>query len=209
VADPVGTGLVASLARPGGNVTGSSSPSPQLTAKQIELLKEVVPRLSRLAVLWNPTSPAHPMALREIEAAAAALRVKVQRVGARSADELESAFSTITRQRPDGLLALGTPIFDAQQKKIADFATRTRLPAIFNKPLFAEVGGLMAYGARYADFFRHAAMYVDKILKGVTPGELPVEQPATFELIINLKTAKTLGVTIPPSLLLRADRVIQ
>ena len=208
VADPVGTGLVASLARPGGNVTGSASPSPQLTAKQVELLKEAVPRLSRLSVLWNPTSPAHPMALREIEVAAAVLRVKVQPLGARSTDELESAFATITGQRPQGLLVLGTPIFDAQQRRIADFATRTRLPAVFNKPLFAEAGGLMAYGARYADFFRHAATYVDKILKGAKPSDLPVEEPARFELVINLKTAKTLGVTIPPSLLLRADQII-
>jgi putative ABC transport system substrate-binding protein len=190
-------------------VTGSASPSPQLTAKQIELLKEAVPRLSRLSVLSSPTSPAHPVALREIEAAAAALRVKVQPVGARSADELENAFSTIIGQRPQGLLVLGTPIFDAQQRRIADFATRNRLPAVFNKPLFAEAGGLMTYGARYADFFRHAARYVDQILKGAKPGELPVEQPARFELVINLKTAKALGVAIPPSLLLRADRVIE
>ncbi len=209
VADPVGTGLVASLARPGGNVTGSSSPSPQLTAKQIELLKEAVPRLSRLSVLWNPTSPAHPVALKEIEAAAAALRVSVQRVEARTAEELESAFAAITQQRPHGLLVLATPIFDAQQRRIADFAARSRLPAVFNKPLFAEAGGLMAYGARYADFFRHAATYVDKILNGAKPADLPVEQPARFELIINLRTAKALGLTIPPSLLLRADRVIE
>jgi len=209
VADPVGSGLVASLARPGGNVTGSASLSPQLTAKQVELLKEAVPRLSRLAVLWNPGSPAHPVALREIEAAAAALRVNVQTVGARSADELEGAFSTITGQRPDGLLVLGTPIFDAEQRRIAGFVTRTRLPAVFNKPLFVEAGGLMAYGARYADFFRRAATFVDKILKGAKPGDLPVEQPTHFELIINLKTAKALGLTLPPSLLVRADQVIE
>ncbi len=209
VADPVGIGLVASLARPGGNVTGSASTSPQLTPKQIELLKEVVPRLSRLSVLLDPGAQAHRVALREIEAAAPALRVKAQPVGARSADELESALSTIARQRPEGLLVLGTPIFDAQQRRIADFATKNRLPAVFNKPLFAEAGGLMAYGPRYADFFRRAATYVDKILKSAKPADLPVEQPTKFELVINLKTAKALGLTVPQSILIRADEVIK
>ena len=208
-ADPIGFGLVASLARPGGNVTGSSSLSPQLTAKQMELLKEVVPGLSRLSVLGHLTNPAHQVALKEIEAAASVLRVKIQPVGAPGVDELEGAFSTIIGQRPGGLLVIPSPIFDAQQRRIADFATKSRLPAVYNKPLFAEAGGLMAYGAHYADFFRRAATYVDKILKGAKPGDLPVEQPTRFELVINLKTAKALGLTIPLSVLIRADQVIQ
>jgi putative ABC transport system substrate-binding protein len=175
----------------------------------MELLKEVVPGLSRVSVLGHPTNPAHRVALKEIEAAASALRVEIQPVEARGADELESAFATITGQRPGGLLVMASPIFDAQQRRIADFATRSRLPAVYNKPLFVEAGGLMAYGARYADFFRRAATYVDKILKGAKPAELPVEQPTRFELVINLKTAKALGLTIPQSVLIRADEVIQ
>ena len=160
-------------------------------------------------MLGHLTNPTHRVALKEIEAAASALRVKIQPVGAGGVDELESAFSTIIGQRPGGLLVIASPIFDAQQRRIADFATASRLPAIYNKPLFAEAGGLMAYGANYADFFRRAATYVDKILKGAKPADLPVEQPTRFELVINLKTAKALGLTMPQSILIRADQVIQ
>jgi putative ABC transport system substrate-binding protein len=208
-ADPVGTGVVASLARPGGNVTGMASPSPQLTAKQVELLKEVVPGLARLAVLWNPNQPAHRVAMKEIDATAVMLKIKVLPVQARSAGELDGALETIVLQGAGGLLVVANPTMDGRQAKIAEFAAKHRLPAIYNKPQFAEAGGLLSYGPRYADFFLGAAGYVDKILRGARPGELPVEQPVNFELIVNLKTAKALALTVPPAVLLRADQVIQ
>jgi len=208
-ADPVGRGLVASLARPGGNITGSMSLSFELTAKQMELLKETLPALTKLAILRAP-GPSHDLALRRhVEPAARALRVHLQFVEAQVPGELDKAFSTMNRERPDALLVLPNPMIDAQQRRIAGLTTQSRLPAVYNKPLFAQAGGLMAYGARYLDFFQRAATYVDKILKGAKPANLPVEQPTRFELVINLKTAKGLGLTIPRSILIRADQVIQ
>ncbi len=208
VADPVGMGLVSNLARPGGNITGSMSISLELVPKQMELLKEVLPALTKLAILWNPDSY-HKLALRQIETAARVLRVQLQLVEARTPGDLDKAFSTMNRERPDALLVLPNPMIDARQRRIADLTTQSRLPAVYNKPLFPEAGGLMAYGARYLDFFQRAATFVDKILKGVKPADLPVEQPTRFELVINLKTAKALGLTIPQSVLIRADQLIE
>jgi len=209
VPDPVVMGFVSALARPGGNITGLMSLSFELTAKQMELLKETLPALTRLAILWNPASPWHELALRQVETAARALRVELKLAGARDPGDLDKAFATIKRERAGALLVLPHPTFDAQQRRIADFTTQSRLPAVYNKPLFPEAGGLMAYGARYLDFFQRVAAYVDKILKGARPGDLPVEQPTRFELVINLKTARALGLTVPPSVLVRADKVIE
>jgi putative ABC transport system substrate-binding protein len=208
-ADPVGIGLVASLSRPGSNVTGSASPSPQLASKQMQLLREVVPNLTRLSVIWIPANPAHLIALKELETAAVPFAIAIHRAGAPNASDLERAFSAITKQRSNALLILGTPIFDSRQTEIARFSIENRIPAMFNKPFFAEAGGLMTYGVRYADFFQQAAAYVDKILKGARPADLPVQQPDRFELVINLKTAKSLGIKVPQSILLRATRVIE
>ena len=183
--DPVGIGLVPNLARPGGNITGLSSLWPELAVKQMELLKEIVPRLTRLAILWNPAYPLHELALKEIETAARTLRVELQLVEARAANEFDNAFLTMTRARAGALIVHANPMFDAQQRWIADLAVKSGLPAVYNKSLFSEVGGLMAYGARYLDFFRRAATFVDKILKGAKAGDLPIEQPTRFELVIN------------------------
>jgi putative ABC transport system substrate-binding protein len=209
VADPVVTGFIHSLARPGSNITGVTTLSLELIGKQMELLKEIVPELSRLAVLWNPASPAQVRALKGIETAARTLGVEVQFVEARGVSELDKAFAEMTRKRPGALTALSNPMFDSQQGQIAEFSAQNRLPAVYSKTAFAEAGGLLSYGARFPDLFRRAAGYVDKILKGTKPADLPVEQPTKFELVINLKTAKALGLTIPPSLLVRADKVIQ
>ena len=206
--DPVGLGFVSSLARPGGNITGSSSLSPELYGKQMELLKEVIRGLTRLAVLWTG-NPASGLALRNIEGAAEALRVQLQLVEAPGAAELESAFSMLTMKRPSALLVVADHTFDGLQKQIADLAAKARLPAVYNKSAFAEAGGLLVYGARYSDFFRRAAYYVDKILRGAKPADLPVEQPMRFDLVINLKTAQALGLTTPPHILFQADKVIR
>lgn len=207
--DPVGTGLVSSLARPGGNITGSSSLSPELYAKQMELLKEILPGLSRLAVLWKPGNPTSGLALKKIEDAAEVLRVQLQLVEVREATGIEGAFSLLTGKRPDALLMVADPTIDSVQREIAVLAVKARLPAVFNKTPFAEAGGLLVYGARYSDFFRRAAYYVDRILRGAKPADLPVEQASKFELVINLKTAKALGIKVPQSILVRADRVIE
>jgi putative ABC transport system substrate-binding protein len=209
VGDPVGMGFVQSLARPGGNVTGSSSRSPELYPKQMELLKAVVPGLSRLAVLWNSDASSGRLHLKEIESAAKALSIQLQVVEARGARELGSAFSMLSGKRMDALVVVPDPSFDSVQAQIAELAANARLPAVFNKSAFARAGGLLAYGARYSDFFRRAGYYVDKILNGAKPADLPVEQATVFELVINLKTAKALGITIPPTILVRADQVIQ
>jgi putative ABC transport system substrate-binding protein len=209
VGNPVAMGFVQSLARPGGNVTGSSSRSPELYPKQMELLKAVVPGLSRLAVLWNSDASSGRLHLKEIESAAKPLGIHLQMVEARGARELKSAFSMLSGKRLDALVVVPDPSFDSLQAQIAELAANARLPAIFNKSAFAQAGGLLAYGARYSDFFRRAAYYVDKILKGAKPADLPVEQASVFELVINLKTAKALGITIPPTILVRADQVIQ
>jgi putative ABC transport system substrate-binding protein len=207
--DPVGSGLVASLARPGGNVTGLSILNPELVGKQVELLKEVVPSLVRMAVLWNPTHQAHATMLSQAEAAARALGLQPQRLQARGADDYEPAFSAITRNRAQALLVLGDVTVWRYRRQVAELAAKSRLPAMFVQREHAEAGGLMSYGASLPDNYRRAAAYVHKILKGAKPADLPIEQPTKFELVINLKTAKALGLTIPPSLLQRADQVIE
>jgi putative ABC transport system substrate-binding protein len=207
--DPVGSGLVTSLARPGGNVTGLSLLSPELVGKQLGLLREAVPGGTRVGVLWNPTSQTHPRMLDEAEAAAKTLGLRLHRVSARGLDDYDSAFAAMARERADAVLVLGDPIFWYHRARVAALATRQRLPAMFGQRELAEAGGLMSYGANLRDNFRRAATYVDKILKGARPADLPIEQPIKFELVINLKTAKLLGLTIPPPLLLRAEEIIE
>jgi putative ABC transport system substrate-binding protein len=208
-ADPVAEGLVASLARPGGNITGLASISGEVVGKQFELLKEVVPKISRVAVLQNPSSQVHPHTLRQAEGAARTLGVQLQIVQARTPLEIDAAFAAMHSQRAGGVLVLRDPLFLDHRNQIAALAAKSRLPAVYGFREDAEAGGLMAYGANVPLMFRRAATYVDKILKGAKPADLPVEQPTKFELVINLKTAKALGLTIPPSLLQRADEVIQ
>jgi putative tryptophan/tyrosine transport system substrate-binding protein len=202
-------GFVASLARPGGNITGLATISPELVGKQLELLKEVVPKISRVAVLQNPKQPAHPRAVREAEGAARALGVQLQVVEARTPPEIEAAFAAMSAQRAGGVLVLRDAVFRTHRAQITALAANARLPAVYGLREEVEAGGLMAYGASVPQMFRRAATYVDRIVKGARAADLPVEQPATFELVINLKTAKALGVTIPRSLLGRADEVIR
>ena len=206
-ADPVAAGLVASLARPGGNITGPTLLSEELVGKQLELLVEVVAKMSRVAVLWNPTNAGNARQLRAAKAAASGLRL--QPVGVRDAAEIEKAFVAMTRQRADGLIVLLDTIFFNERDRIAALAATNRLPAIYGYRIFAESGGLMSYAGSRSDMNRQMAVYVAKVLKGAKPANLPVEQPTKFELVINLKTAKALGLTIPPSLLQRADQVIE
>ena len=208
VNDPVGSGLVASLARPGGNVTGLTVMSPDLAGKQLQLLKEVVPKVSRVALLRNPDNPAAAAMLREAEAAARALGVRLQTLEARNPQEIDSAFAAMTRERAGALVILPDGIFLNQRSQIAELAAKRRLPSIRQCGSYAEAGGLMSYGANYLDLMRRAATFVDKILKGAKPADLPVEQPTKFELVINLRTAKAIGLTIPPALLQRADQII-
>ena len=210
VTDPVALGLVASLARPGGNATGLTIvQSPDIVSKQLEIFKEALPNLSRVAVLGNPTHLAHTLWTRGATAAAESLGVRLQFVETRRVGELESAFRAITRAQADGLLVLPDTMLWAERARLADLVAKSQLPAMFGFREHVEAGGLMAYGASIPDLIRRAATFVDKILKGAKPADLPVEQPIKFELVINLKTAKTLGVTIPPNLLLQADRVIE
>ena len=207
--DPVGSGLVVSLAKPGRNVTGLSSLAPELVGKQLQLLKDVVPGISRVAVLWNPTVPVQALSLREAEVAARSLKVQLQLLEARAPGDFAKVFLAMTNARAGGVIALGGSMFFAERSRIAELAAQSRLPAVYILREFAEAGGLMAYGSSIRESWRRAAGYVDKILKGAKPADLPVEQPTKFELVINLKTAKALGLTIPPSVLLRADEVIQ
>jgi len=210
VLDPVGSGLVPSLARPGGNVTGTSFMGPDLVGKQLQVLKEVVPKVSRVALLMNPANPASAPMLREAEAAARALGVRLQVLEARDPQEIDSAFAAMTRERAGALLIFPDPIFGNQRRQIAELAAKRRLPAMHGgSPEYPEAGGLMVYSPNILDLKRRAATYVDKILKGAKPAELPVEQSTRFDLVINLKTAKALGLTIPQSLLLQATEVIQ
>jgi putative ABC transport system substrate-binding protein len=210
IADPVGIGLVASLARPGGNVTGLSDLHADLVPKRLQLLRDVVPSASRLAVMSNPANPAHPLQLKDIQAAAPALRVTLLSLEIKGPDDIDRAFATIGKERPGGLLVLGDRMLGTHRKRIAALAFQSRLPAIVTNKEWVETEGLlMSYGADFTDQFRRAATYVDKILKGATPADLPVEQPTRFELVINLKTARALGLTIPPSVLLRANQVIE
>jgi putative ABC transport system substrate-binding protein len=211
-ADPVGSGLVTSLARPGGNVTGFSNIAPELVGKRLELLTQAVPGVSRVAVLWQPGAVGERTEkdlLKGAEGAARALGVRLQVVEARGPADIDRAFSDMTRARAGALTSLGGPMFFNERRRLVDLAAKNRLPAVFPFREFADAGGLMSYGPNLADLLRRAAIYVDKILKGAKPADLPVEQPTKFELVINLKTAKALGLTIPPSLLGRADEVIE
>jgi len=207
--DPLGSGLVAGIARPGGNITGLSLVAPEIVAKQLQLLKEAVPRTSRVAVLSNPASSYSALMVKETGAAARSLGVQLQFVSVRAADPLDNSLSAVTKERPDALLVLFDPLLFAHRMRIAEFANNHRLPAMTPHKEYAESGGLMAYGPSLPDLYRRAATYVDKILKGAKPADLPVQQPTKFELVINLRTAKALGLTMPQSLLLRADEVIQ
>jgi len=209
VGDPVGTGIVASLNRPGGNITGLTSISPELEGKRLELLREVVPKLSRVAVLWNPVSPFQVIAEKEVRAAAQVLRMNVLSLGVRTPEELKDALAAIARERPGALLVLADRLFLHNRARIMEFAAQHRLPGVHAYRELVEAGGLMSYGPSYAGMHRRAATYVDKILKGASPADLPVERPATFELVVNLKAAKALGLTMPQSVLLRATEVIQ
>ncbi len=206
--DAVATGLVASLAHPGGNLTGSSFFNPELAAKRLELLKEVVPGLTRVAVLMNPGNPVNAVSLQVMERTARSLGLELQRVTVGGPKEFDTAFSTIVKGRAGALSVFDDAMLIAQPRRVADLAARNRLPTIGFSEL-AEAGGLMSYGVNFPDLWRRAATYVDKILKGAKPAGLPVEQPTRFELVINLKTAKALGLTIPPSIMVRADQVIQ
>jgi putative tryptophan/tyrosine transport system substrate-binding protein len=208
VSDPVSLGFVASLARPGENITGLSTQAPELGGKRLELLKEIVPKLSRVAVLGDRNSPGYGPQKREIEVAAPALGLKLQIVEPDPKD-LESAFSTITKERAGALIVLQGPLTGAYRKQIVELAVKSRLLTTYPESEFVEIGGLMSYGTSVADLYRRAAVYVDKILKGAKPADLPVEQPKKFEFIINLKAAKQIGLTIPPNVLVRADKVIK
>jgi len=207
--DPVGTGLIASLARPGGNVTGLTAIAADLEGKRLELLREVLPNISYVAVLWNPANSFQVVAEREVRAAAQVLHLKIQSVGVRAASELDEALEAMVRERPGAFVVLADRLFLHNRATIMAFATRHRLPGVSAYRELVEAGGLMSFGPSYADMHRRAAAYVDKILKGAKPADLPVEQPTKFELVINAKTAKALGLTIPPAVLARADEIIQ
>jgi putative ABC transport system substrate-binding protein len=207
--DPLASGLAASFARPGGNVTGLSLMAPEIVGKHLELLKEITPRLARVAILSSPTNRSSVLLIDEAKRAARTLGLQLQDVQARHPEDIEGAFAAMTRQRAGALIVLGDAMFILQRRRIADLAARSRLPASYVLREHMDAGGLVFYGASMIDNFRRAALYVDKILKGVKPADLPVEQPNKFELVINLKTAKALGLTIPPSVLLRADHVIE
>jgi putative ABC transport system substrate-binding protein len=207
--DPVGSGFVASLARPGGNITGLSSLSVDISGKRLELLKEIVPKLSRVAILGTSTVPGYAPSLRETELAAGAFGVKLQSLDELDPKNTETAFREASKGRAGAVLVLGSPVFNSQRKQNADLAVKSRLSAIYYAPEWVEEGGLTSYGVSYTDLARRAATYVDKILKGAKPADLPVKQPIKFEFIINLKAAKQIGLTIPPNVLARADRVIR
>ena len=207
--DPVGNGFVASLARPGGNITGLSNYHPDLSGKQLELLKEVVPRLARVAVLENSKEPGNSQALKETKLAGAALKLKLQFLDVRELQDIETAFHAATRERAGALLVLSSPIATSQRTQVAQLAIKNRVPIMYQVSESVEAGGLMTYGVSTADLWRRSATYVHKILKGAKPADLPVEQPIKFEFIINLKAAKQIGLTIPPNVLARADRVIR
>ncbi len=208
--DPVGTGFVASLARPGGNVTGHSTISPELSGKRLELLREVVPGLSRVAFLWNPDVRGAVLDYNETEGAARSFGLQLQSVEVPRAENLDRAFSAITKDRAQALIVPApNPVAFANRGQIASFAQKNRLPSMYGQNEYVDAGGLMSYGPNNADLWRRAATFVDKILKGAKPEDLPVERPMKFELVINLKTAKQIGLTIPPNVLVRADKVIK
>ena len=209
IADPVGTGLVASLAHPGGNVTGLSMMTTDLSAKRLQLLKEAIPRLTRVAVLWNPDTPYHPKAVEEIKAVAPTLSIQLRFVAARTSEDFGAAFSAAKRAQAQALYVIIDPYFFNHRRTLLALASKARLPVIYGEKNFVEAGALMSYGPNFGDMFRRSAEYVDKILKGAKPGDLAIEQPTKFELVVNLKTAKALGINIPESILLRADEVIR
>ena len=207
--DPVGNGFVASLARPGGNITGLSSISVDTSGKQLELLKETVPKLSRVAVFGTSTNPGNAQALKEIELAAGGFKLRLQYLDVLDPKDIETAFQTAAKERANVVLVLGSPVNFNNRTQIAELAVKSRLPVIHSNTEYVDAGGLMTYGPNYPDLYRRAATYVDKILKGAKPGDIPVEQPTKFEFVINLKAAKLIGLTIPPNVLARADRVIK
>jgi putative ABC transport system substrate-binding protein len=207
--DPVGSGLVASFARPGGNVTGLSQETPELRGKQLQLLKEAVPGLISVAVLTNPTLPSHALDLRELEVAARSRKVRLHVVEARIPSELTNALSTATKERAGALLVLADAVFFRHRAQVVELAAKSRVPVMTSPRQWAEAGGLMTYGVNLRDSFRRAAGYVDRILKGAKPADLPIERPTRFDLVINLKAAKALGLTVPRSVLARADQVIE
>jgi len=207
--DPVASGLVGSLARPGGNITGLSQMSMELVGKRLELLKEIVPKLSRVAVLWNPQGASSTVTWKEIQPPARQLGIQLHSLEVRSSDDFDKAFEAATRARAGALFIIGDPVTVTNLKRIADLAAKSRLPSIFASSEFTDAGGLVAYGPDRSDLFRRAATYVDKILKGAKPGDLPIDRATKFELVINMKTAKTLGIKIPNSILVRADQVIK
>ncbi|HEY1266730.1 MAG TPA: ABC transporter substrate-binding protein [Candidatus Binatia bacterium] len=207
--DPVGNGFVANLAHPGGNITGLSTLYPEISGKQLELLKEIVPRLSRVAVFWAAATSGDAQAKKEAEHAAAALGLHLQYLEVRNPVDVETGFQAATKDRDDAILALPVPIFISQRKLVTESARKSRIPAVYYAPEFVEDGGLMSYGVSIPDLFRRAASYVDRILKGARPGDLPVEQPTKFELVVNLTAAKQIGLAIPPNVLARADKVVK
>jgi ABC-type uncharacterized transport system substrate-binding protein len=208
-ADPVGSGVVASLARPGGNITGLSNLAPEISGKRLELLKEIVPRLSRLAILGTSTTSGTAQVLKEMEPAAGVFKVQLQYLDVLSPKDIETVFREARKGRADAVLVLQGGVFNSQREQIVDLAVRSRLPAIYHAREWVEDGGLMSYGVSVTDLYRRAATFVDKILKGAKPADLPVEQPLKFEFIINLNAAKQIGLTIPQSVLFRADKVIK
>ena len=207
--DPLGNGLVASLARPGGNVTGMSLMVPDLGAKRLELLKELLPRLSRVAVLWNAANPYSALVYKETQAGGRTLGIDVQSLDVRGPDDFDGTFEAARRLRPDALITVEDPLTASYRKHIADFAAGQQLPSLHGIREFVAAGGLISYGANLADLSRRAAYYVDKIFKGAKPADLPVQQPTKFEMVVNLKTAKALGPTVPESILVRTDKVIE
>src|SRR5438128_1814480 len=207
--DPIGTGVVASLAHPGGNITGISALASDLWPKRLELLKEIFPKLSRVAMLWNKGKAGMTLEAKATQEVARPLGVALQDRGVKDASELEVVFAATTKDRPDAFLALVDPVLISYRKRILDFLAKNRLPAIFQSSDWVEAGGLISYGPSYPDLYRRAAVQMDKILKGTKPADIPVEQPTKFELVINLKAAKQIGLTIPDSVLFRADKVIK
>jgi len=208
-ADPVGMGHVASLARPGGNITGLSMLLTELSAKELELLTEAIPRAKRIGVIWNPVTPSHTLAVRAVEEAGKKLKLELVPLPARTGEDFAGAFATMERERTDGFIDIISPLSTAHRSTLAELALRLRQPGVFGTREFVDAGGLMSYGADIEDLYRRAALYIDKILKGAKPADLPVEQASKYQLVINLKTAKALGLEAPPTLLARADEVIE
>jgi putative ABC transport system substrate-binding protein len=209
VNDPIGAGFVANLARPGGNITGMSVMAPEVSGKQLEILKEVVPRILRVAVLGTSTQPGNTQTLKETEIAARGLKIQLRYFDIGGAKDIEAAFRTASKEHADALLLLSSPVLFVNRAQIIDLALKSRLPAIYYAPEYVEDGGLMTYAPNVLELWRRSAIHVDKILKGAKPADLPVEQPTKFEFIINLKAAKQIGLTIPPNVLARADRIIR